>query len=744
MVADVGDGAAEFVFRRRAGDETDSLAARDFQDFAIPLYVRQAERGHTGLFGAEEFSGAAELQVHLRNIKPVGGFHHGADAMAGGVVHFFGDQHAVTLGGAAAHAPAKLMQLREAESLGLLHQHDAGVGDIHAHFDDGGGNQDLDMALFEPLHHGFLLVGAEAAVHQTDRNIGEDFAREVLVLLLRGLDGEGFGLLYKGIDHVRLAAFIDLAFQKAEGLLDLVGGIVPGLDGLAAGREFIDNGYVQIAVERHGKGAGNGSGGHDQDVGGDALLHHAQALKDAEAVLLIDDGEAEFLEFDVIFEQRVSADGYLDQTLCQQFLELGFLAGGEGASEQRGDVPEFTENLFEVDAVLRGQDLGGGKHRDLVAVFNSDDGGFGGDDGFAAAHVALQETVHGTRLFHVVGDFLDHALLRPGGFEWQHGLDALAHAIVDLEGDAGKGAGLGTLESDAALQPEEFFEDEAELRRGAEGVKQAEVAFGRRKVDVANGGPVVGQLQGAAEKLRQVVFDRAERLKDAVGDGAEDAGGEFAGGLIDGDDAAGVQRGLAIVIVARKDFEFGVEHGELAREAVELDLAEEGDLEAIAQHVGEIAAVEPLAEQDGAGGIGEAHFEEAQIAAAETGELGGTDFGYDRGHFAGGQLGDGLHVAAVFVAEGDVAKQVFHGEQRLGFQHGGAGGANSFYEGEWRGEVHAGRGTSVQCHRETNGCSIGGGLVCGLRRGGGFAVGNHRDGYFARSRVYEAAEWRPG
>ncbi len=151
-----------------------------------------------------------------------------------------------------------------------------------------------------------------------------------------------------------------------------------------------------------------------------------------------------------------------------------------------------------------------------------------------------------------------------------------------------------------------------------------------------------------------------------------------------------MQRGLAVFIVAGEDFEFGVKHGQLARKGVELDFAEEGDFEALAQHVGQIAAVEPLARQDGARGIAEADFEEAQIAAPEAGELGGTDLGDHRGHFTGGQLGDSLHVAAVFIAEGNVAQQVFHGDQGLGFQHGGAGGADSFDVGECGAEVHAG------------------------------------------------------
>ena len=58
------------------------------------------------------------------------------------VVQLFGHQEAVALRRAAAHAPAKLVQLGQSEALGLLDHHDAGVGYVHADLDDGGRDQD--------------------------------------------------------------------------------------------------------------------------------------------------------------------------------------------------------------------------------------------------------------------------------------------------------------------------------------------------------------------------------------------------------------------------------------------------------------------------------------------------------------------------------------------------------------------------------------------------------------------------
>ena len=94
--------------------------------------------------------------------------------------------------------------------------------------------------------------------------------------------------------------------------------------------------------------------------------------------------------------------------------------------------------------------------------------------------------------------------------------------------------------------------------------------------------------------------------------------GELAGALVDGHEAADVEGGFALVFIAGEDFELGVEHGEFARIGIELHFAEKGHLHAFGEDVGEVAAMKPLADEDGARGIGEAGFEQAQVAAFEA------------------------------------------------------------------------------------------------------------------------------
>jgi len=64
---------------------------------------------------------------------------------------------------------------------------------------------------------------------------GENFVRQVLVHLLRRLHGLGLRFLDHRVNHVGLAARVDLPLEGAVDLLDTVGGYVFGDDGLRPG-----------------------------------------------------------------------------------------------------------------------------------------------------------------------------------------------------------------------------------------------------------------------------------------------------------------------------------------------------------------------------------------------------------------------------------------------------------------------------------------------------------------------------
>ena len=92
-----------------------------------------------------------------------------------------GHENAIAFGGAAAHATAQLVKLREAEAFGMFDDHDRGVGHVDADFDDGGGDEDIDFAALKAAHDDFLFVGIEAAMKQANAQARERTVAQLFV-----------------------------------------------------------------------------------------------------------------------------------------------------------------------------------------------------------------------------------------------------------------------------------------------------------------------------------------------------------------------------------------------------------------------------------------------------------------------------------------------------------------------------------------------------------------------------------
>src|SRR5712692_10565567 len=321
---------------------------------------------------------------------------------------------------AAVDASAKLVELGKAEALGVLDDHDGGVGDVDADFDDSGGDEDLGFVLAEALHDFFFFIAGEAAVQEAELELGKNFAREALVLFHGGFQLE-LGFFDDGIDDVALVAGGDFAAEKFPNAGEMrLGGHARG-DGGAAGRELIENGNVEVAIESERERARDGRGGQHEDVGRVAvsggLVHEALALEDAEAMLLVNGDEAKAREFDVVFYESVSADDELGFAGTNAIENGGFLRGFQAADEQLDAIACFGEDAPRGKKMLDGENFGGSHESSLRAVFDGDDCHLKRDDGFAAADVALEETIHRGGLFDVGGNFGENAFLRGGGLE---------------------------------------------------------------------------------------------------------------------------------------------------------------------------------------------------------------------------------------------------------------------------------------------------------------------------------------
>src|SRR5439155_15317050 len=114
----------------------------------------------------------------------------------------------------------------------------------------------------------------------------------------------GLGLLDQRADDVRLPAVVEVLAQAAVGLGGALGSDPRGDDRLARGGRLRDLRDRQVAIERQRERARDRGRGHVKNVRRAAFGERA-ALLDAEAVLLVDDRDAELAEVDAFLDQRV-------------------------------------------------------------------------------------------------------------------------------------------------------------------------------------------------------------------------------------------------------------------------------------------------------------------------------------------------------------------------------------------------------------------------------------------------------
>ena len=334
------------------------------------------------------------------------------------------DENAVGFAAAPAHPAPQLVQRRQTVPLGVFNHHHGGVGHVHAHLDHGGGDQHVQLAVFELVHHGGFFFRLQLAVHQADAPVGQKGPGHVGEvaghrLQIRRAGRFGITLLHPGADDVHLMALVDLVVQKMIHVPPLFAGHRVGFYRQAAGGQLVQNGDVQIAVHQKAQRAGDGRGAHHQHMGGGGFVRQQAPLAHAEPVLLVHHRKAKAGKLHSAADYRMGAH----HQICfvgGDGRQRGALLGSlHAAGEQRHPQPEGLEKGLQCGRVLGGQNLGGGHEGALVAVFRGHVDARRGHKGFAAAHVPLQQPVHGPLCRHVGTDFGGGPPLGPGGGEGQ-------------------------------------------------------------------------------------------------------------------------------------------------------------------------------------------------------------------------------------------------------------------------------------------------------------------------------------
>ena len=202
------------------------------------------------------------------------------------------------------------MQLSQPEALGTFDDHHRCIGDVDAHFDDGGCYHDVARSICKTLHLHVLGLGLHSAVDDSNAEIRErEPPRKALVAVHQVLVIQGGAFLNQRIDDVHLAPALDFVFHELEHRQPRLIGAVHGFDRLATGRHLIDDADVQVAVRGHGQRPRNGRSGHHQHVRcWVGLGPELAALRHAKSVLLIDNSESQTFELDAGFDEGMGPD----------------------------------------------------------------------------------------------------------------------------------------------------------------------------------------------------------------------------------------------------------------------------------------------------------------------------------------------------------------------------------------------------------------------------------------------------
>src|SRR5881398_3442242 len=208
-------------------------------------------------------------------------------------------------------------------SIGSIDHDGVGGGHVDAALDDGGAHQHAEAAMIEIDHQLLELALAHLPVADAQarfRHEGLQFCRDL---------ADGAHLVVHEIDLPAAAQLAQRRLaQRRRMPLD-----EEGLDGEPPGRGGRDQRQVAQPAERHVERARNRRRGEGEHVHVGAQRLQALLVAHAEAMLLVDDEEAEVVEARVRVQQAVRGDDDVDLALLES-LEHGAGLGSRAEARQ--------------------------------------------------------------------------------------------------------------------------------------------------------------------------------------------------------------------------------------------------------------------------------------------------------------------------------------------------------------------------------------------------------------------------
>ena len=203
----------------------------------------------------------------------------------------------VGLAAGAPHPPADLVQLRQTHAVGVLNDEGVAVAHINAGLNEGGADQNVDLAVQQVLPYGVQFFLGHLAVGDAHPRTRHH---------LTDMGGAGFNVVHPVVQVVHLPAPGKLLLHGF-GQNNIVIFQHKGLHRLALDGRLLDGGKIPDAAHCHVQCAGNGGGRQGEHVHPDEVFLQLFLVLHAEALFLVDDDKAEVVELHVFREQPVGA-----------------------------------------------------------------------------------------------------------------------------------------------------------------------------------------------------------------------------------------------------------------------------------------------------------------------------------------------------------------------------------------------------------------------------------------------------
>ena len=284
----------------------------------------------------------------------------------------------------AADPAADLVQLREPERVGALDDERVRLRDVDARLDDRRRDEDVGVAGEEGVHALLELALGHLAVRDEKAK-----RRAELLELLGGLVDR----LHAVVEVERLTAARVLALERGPDELLVV--LADGRADRAAARgRRLDDRDVAQARERHVQRARDRRRREREHVDLEPERADELLLRDAEALLLVEDDEPELLRDDVAREDPVRPDQHLDLALAELVEDPRLVRPRAEAGHHLDAHGEVAVALAEGVPVLLGEDRRRAEDERLLPVQRGRERRPHRDLRLAEADVAADEPVH--------------------------------------------------------------------------------------------------------------------------------------------------------------------------------------------------------------------------------------------------------------------------------------------------------------------------------------------------------------